>query len=112
MNRKPVTARRATRDIPPVELDEIDRAIDETEVITTPDDPPPVPEPTVSEKLQEIIDGPSDQGNAIVIPHGEYELDKQLVITKWRQKIRRENKWGTRKAVFTGPYADDPFLFD
>lgn len=77
-----------------------------------PEDVPEVPEPTVSERLQAILDGPTDQGNAVALPPGEHELDARLVIRRRGTRIRRQDKWGGGRATFVGPLAHDPFRFE
>lgn len=64
---------------------------------------------TVSDHLQTVVDGPTNSGNAIELPIGEYLLDKPLIISRWRTKVVREDKWG-RKAVLKG--VEPSFIFD
>lgn len=64
---------------------------------------------TVSDHLQTVVDGPTGPGNAIELPIGELLLDKPLVISRWRTRIIRQDKWG-RKAVLKG--VEPSFIFD
>jgi len=69
-------------------------------------------EPTVSETLQAILDGPSDGNNARTFPPGEHVLDKPLLIRKWRMKLRRKDKWGRDLWTLRAPAGMPVFLFE
>ena len=64
---------------------------------------------TVSQRLQAILDGPTDEGNAVSLPPGEHLLEEPLVVRRWRTRVRRQDKWGGSRATFVGPHAAAPF---